>query len=81
MKYIKEKPHEGEEICHVYKKLRHSIFVSIVRGQCPDRHGIQWEGGANETLHGQLILKKKIAAYHNILVEYIQRFVFLFHIH
>lgn len=59
------------------------LLDSIVRGQCPDRHSFPWEGGANELLNGQLIiiLKEKMAAYHNILVVCIQGFVFLFHSH
>lgn len=78
VKYTTEIPHEGEEICHVQKAVRHTIFI---RGQCPGRHRIRWEGGENELLNSQLILKEKMAAYHNILVVCIQGFVFLFHSH
>lgn len=78
VKYTTEIPQEGEEICHVQKAVRHTIFIS---GQCPDRHRIRWEGGENELLNSQLILKEKMAAYHNILVVCIQGFVFLFHSH
>ena len=81
MKYTTEISREGKEICQVQKAVRHTIFISIVRDQCPDRHRIRWEGGANELLNGQLILKEKMAAYHNILVVCIQGFVFLFHSH